>query len=715
MKRLISMILLLALMLSACTAAGVPTEEADSAKPPDTQPEKAAFAIDRSYTPVSVNPVNQNYLINSLSDIENISRFGDFTDGQKKMLLENYFFIAPFDSEQPFYIYEFNGYNYIPSFITSDSILHSFHMFYDYTLRSLETDHFTSLLENMTSRMLQNSMEQYENFKDKSLKDAAAKNTAYFAVAMSLLDPDKGISIPEEINDMVEKELEKVNAAEVRESSEIFDFSLDYSQFKPRGHYTRSDELKRYFKASMWYGTVPFPFLMDDAPAYGCIRQASMMTVALVNDPEAYGDYRELYDIIAFMVGKTDDLNVYDYEELLKTAMGGSISLEKLSDTEVLDSIIEEAKKLPLPMIQQDLLNIPGGIQFRLLGQRYIPDSRILQELSNYKYRPFPKGLDVMAILGSERAHNLLFDDYDEDEKWDQYAVKYGEMDKEFDALSDEEWRENVYTGWLWSLKSLFEKKEYNPSFMKKQAWEDKQLVTSLGSWTELRHDTILYGKQPGAERGDGYNGDTPTGYVEPVPEFYNRLLWVNDTLGKYVGYLQENGLKSDRIARLAEGLTHMGKVLTNLRDISVKELEGKELTEDEWYFIYDYGAHLEGLANSVVEDENGNPGRWFEITSESERNMACVVDVHTSKDECLEEGIGQAYEIYAAVPIMGKIYLTRGACFSYYEFTWPIADRLTDEKWLELLKSGQAPAMPDWEKAIISDRKPEIPPPEIE
>ncbi|MDI6601043.1 MAG: DUF3160 domain-containing protein [Thermoanaerobacteraceae bacterium] len=714
MKRLISLILLLALLLTACASGGAPSENAEKQEPVDVKPEGASFTIDRTYAPVAVNPVNQDYAIEKLDDIVNLPQFGDFTENQKRRLLNDYFFIAPSDKEQLFYTYELNSYNNIPSFITSDSILHSFHMFYDYTLRTLESEHLAALLEDMTSRMYQDSVRLYGEVKDQELKAAAGKNIAYFAVAMNLLAPDKDIVLPKEIQTMVEKELEKVNAAEGRGPSDIFNFDLDYTQFKPRGHYTRSDKLQRYFKAFMWYGTVPFPFEINEAPAYDSIRQAAMMAISTINDPEAYKDYKELYDITSFMVGRTDDLNIYDYEKLLKAAMGDDMRVERLSDTSILDSITAEAKKLPPPMIQQDLLNIPGGIQFRFMGQRYIPDSRILQELTHFKYRPFPKGLDVMGILGSDKAHSLLFDYYNEDEKWGKYAENYDKMDAEFNSLSDEEWRDNIYSGWLWSLKVLFEKSDSSPSFMKKESWNSKQLITGLSSWAELRHDTILYGKQSGAERGDGYSGYTPTGYVEPVPEFYNRLLWVNDTLKAYVEYIGNAG-ENDRIQRLSEGLNQMGDTLKSLRDISTKELEGKELTQDEWYFIYDYGALLEALASSTIEGEGGQPVRWFEITSETDRNMACVADVHTSYNECLEEGVGQANEIYVAVPIMGKIYLTRGASFSYYEFTWPTDDRLTDEKWQDLLKDGQAPTVPDWEKALISDEKSEIPPAEIE
>ena len=36
--------------------------------------------------------------------------------------------------------------------------------------------------------------------------------------------------------------------------SPIFIYDEDYSQYVPRGHYTRSETLKRYFKAMLWYG-----------------------------------------------------------------------------------------------------------------------------------------------------------------------------------------------------------------------------------------------------------------------------------------------------------------------------------------------------------------------------------------------------------------------------------------------------------------------------
>jgi hypothetical protein len=48
-----------------------------------------------------------------------------------------------------------------------------------------------------------------------------------------------------------------------------------------------------------------------------------------------------------------------------------------------------------------------------------------------------------------------------------------------------------------------------------------------------------------------------------------------------------------------------------------------------------------------------------------------------------------------------GRSVLTRGAVFSYYEFTQPLQRRLTDEQWQQMLEKGKAPAQPKWIAAL--------------
>jgi hypothetical protein len=46
---------------------------------------------------------------------------------------------------------------------------------------------------------------------------------------------------------------------------------------------------------------------------------------------------------------------------------------------------------------------------------------------------------------------------------------------------------------------------------------------------------------------------------------------------------------------------------------------------------------------------------------------------------------------------------LCRGVAFTYYEFKWPMSDRLTDEAWQAKLKDGTAPALPSWTKSFTA------------
>lgn len=122
------------------------------------------------------------------------------------------------------------------------------------------------------------------------------------------------------------------------------------------------------------------------------------------------------------------------------------------------------------------------------------------------------------------------------------------------------------------------------------------------------------------------------------------------------------------------------------------------------------YGGILEDLTSSFA----GDGMHWFEITSEIDKNMAVIADFHTiapnkySEGGYMESGVGSAYEIYVVVPMVvpigRKLYLTRGAVFSYNEF---ISDeRLTDEKWQKMIREDRAPDMPEWTNSFIRDGK---------
>jgi hypothetical protein len=132
------------------------------------------------------------------------------------------------------------------------------------------------------------------------------------------------------------------------------------------------------------------------------------------------------------------------------------------------------------------------------MGQRFVPDAYVFRELIFRNVgtledpRSLPKGLDFFAAMGSERAYQHL------DEMGETHFANYPEqmqkMQDWMSGLTVGEWTETLYNTWLYTFDPLIAVPgEGYPEFMQSPAWLDKQLNTVLGSWSELKHDTILY------------------------------------------------------------------------------------------------------------------------------------------------------------------------------------------------------------------------------
>ena len=301
--------------------------------------------------------------------------------------------------------------------------------------------------------------------------------------------------------------------------------------------------------------------------------------------------------------------------------------------------------------------------------------------------RCFPRGLDVMAVLGSDRAYDILQKEGDTEYSGSDtsYDKQLTQLKDEFTSFTENDWHRNLYWSWLYALKPLTEKygKGY-PAFMQTDVWQEKELNTSLASWAELRHDTILYAKQSYTPMLTSMPMPPPppkpvVGYIEPVPEFYARMLDLTKMTRE--GLSQLGALNSEENGRLLS----LEAVLNTSLGIAINEVEGKELTQEDYDFIGDFGNRLESIITGV-ESEG--------------KETTIVADVHTDTNtaQVLEEGVGYVDLILVAYKVPdGRIIIGAGPTLSYYEFKQPIDNRLTDEQWKQMLESGQAPSRPAW------------------
>ncbi|MBA7556806.1 hypothetical protein ES705_49526 [subsurface metagenome] len=131
-------------------------------------------------------------------------------------------------------------------------------------------------------------------------------------------------------------------------------------------------------------------------------------------DTNTVWDYWEsIYRPTSFFVGVSDDLTVVEYYKLWNHY--GKPEGNNLADDNLIKNIIENLKTYPSPriisMIAGDSPEIDDYTRgMRLMGQRFIPDSYIFQQLVHSKVRDrlIPKAFDIFYVFGSARAGHYL-------------------------------------------------------------------------------------------------------------------------------------------------------------------------------------------------------------------------------------------------------------------------------------------------------------------
>lgn len=660
----------------------------------------------------------------------------------QKLLEQNGFAVRPGHEKEIYDVYSNAKKRNQNIFVTTDVVLHTCHIFFDYLLRILEIEMLFDRVAELTDRMIDLSKAQYEKAGNDTVKEAARLNVGFFSVAKKILDQEYEVGLG--LKDLVEKELSSMDdhrGMEFRallsyiENPSVFSTPYafeDFSQYVPRGHYTRNETFQKYFKVMMWYGRIDFKLRpgKDEEPILHGRKmtlQALLMSDALMRDPRAYRLWKMVYEPTVYFVGKTDDLFVDDYMKLIQEIFSTKSSVDSYWDEVKLSLFIEKALKLRPPKILSGAAFTEDGEfsvttkGFRFMGQRFIPDSYMFQELVYgkkgdkiiLKYtgkskpftmevipgagpaRAFPRGLDIMAVLGSKRALEIL--ENEGDTEYTQYYEQLNKLKQEFSSISPEEWRQNLYWRWIHSLLPLLEDVQDKnvPRPMKSELWMDKELQTSLGSWTELRHDTILYAKQSYTMLTAAMPPppESTYGYVEPYPEVYQRIQEMMEDLRKN---LEELDIA---IQGIPEKIQRFEEILGQLTVISKKELEGIELGKEEFELISNIGSELSSL-------KNFSPQIMKKITSGTDERIDIVADVHTDLNtkQVLEEGVGSPFNIYIIIEGSKGYRLCRGAVFSYYEFKHPLDDRLTDEKWQEMGKEDTRPDQPSWTKSFIAE-----------
>jgi hypothetical protein len=503
---------------------------------------------------------------------------------------------------------------------------------------------------------------------------------------------------------------------------------MDWSQFKPRGHYTDQSypQLAQYFKAMMWLGRIEIYMLspsgtIDTSEFKDIKRQTvdAMLIRELFELANARSYYDEIETVLRFFIGESDNVTLLNLEYLKQ-----AVSLSKASDLldslkliEFQDTLKNQSFAYQL-ILSQILISDPfspdsivPASAFLLFGQRFIIDSYVTGTVvyDRIKFngekicRLFPSTLDPMFALGNDAVAQLLQPELDAY----NYSSNLAALRYLIDSYGDDFWNSSIYNMWLNSIRKLNPPAERVslPSYMQTAAFWQEKLNTQLTSWAQLRHDNLLYAKQ-------SYTGGTtcsyPYSYVEPFPEFFENVKLLAQTSAEFFASLNfgEEYLKSEII----DHYQYLYSISDTLSSIAYKELSSIQLNEAEEAFlkkvIYEVG---NGCA---VSFDGWYPKLFYKgFWGDSFMDMnAIVADIHTTPTDCFGNPIGAITHVGTG-PIQLGVFVAQhegsmkaftGPVFSFYEYRTENFLRLTDEEWRDQYLNSAL--RPSWVNIYLAD-----------
>jgi len=618
----------------------------------------------------------------------------------------------------------------LPVFVSTDAILHALHMSYDIILRTTEERVLILKLGGVLAQLhaqMPALADRYQN--EPQMSASLADLDLYLAVARRLLGQTvvpfylSTTSSSDAILNSIAEASWKKGAAPLFEDSIRL---VDYSQFTPRGHYTLSKDLTKYFQTMMWLGRTEFYL----SPPKNTIERytdaqiqrqtiAAMLLMEAVELAGTAGALNEIDDVLRFFVGESDnvtlaclkglnaELGVVRASELLDLTRFKSFQTALLQNgwayQRILSQMLCSGSYLATDQIQ------PAS-SFLLMGQRFVIDSyvtgnvvfdKIVYQNSQVR-RMLPSTLDVLFALGNDASGQLLVPEL---ERY-HYATNLAALRYLIDAYEPQFWQNTFYNGWLNAIRALNPPPERKvlPPFMQTAAWWQEKMNTQLAAWAQLRHDNLLYVKQ-------SYTGMPvcafPYSYVEPIPQFYHGISRLADTAAAWFSRSAPSEMEY-----VASYFASVKNTADTLAAIAEKELARTGLSEAEQGFLSRmmYKGPL-GCART------GFPDGWYEhlffqrMVSTDEDLV--VADVHTSPaDEwgaivgwVLHAGTGplNVAFVVAEIPQVGPVAFV-GPVMSYQEYVSSNFKRLTDEEW-KAEYAGVLASRPSWINLYLTDQ----------
>ena len=621
--------------------------------------------------------------------------------------------------------------------VTPDVVLHAYHKFFEMTLEQLEQnelaqslgDFLDSLQSNLATASRSSSgtvQQRYQNllaqvtvarvlFENKSpakpdsfaspdqeaAYNASDATTDSYDNAKVILSKYTAGMTPSLVT-AAQQELQYIYKATDVTASPLFSqysdtLQTDYTQYTPRSHYTKNSALRAYFRTMMYLGRSSY-LLQKDVGIVDTNLLTEQFSVKSSTGITPVDPWNKIMAVTGYYAGQSDDLT-YTQWQSFEAAMGSTGATDAtLSSQDTVQKMAGSLNQLKMPQILSDVVVDPNiasqtksdllrqSLGFRVFGQRFTLDAWVLndltagQELSTPKLPSTPSALFVSAAMGDQQAKQYSGEFLKQDAGFSDsdvqgFDTKLAQKQSDLGKVTKDEWFASMGSAWLYVLGALTH--DYGtgyPMYMQSLSFLDKQIQTFLGSFTELKHDTLLYAKQSYAEiGGGGDDGSTPPpvvkGFVEPNIDFWTRFsALVANTQDVFTkNNLLTNSTATDRLKSFRD-------ITDFYASIAKQEMQGQPISDSDYEKIRTTGLSfmVQPFDPSVTPDDTTG-------------KVALVADIHTDavKNQILYEGDAQPYLMLAIVGNEGTPRVVASMVYNHYEFTNPLGgQRLTDETW---------------------------------
>jgi hypothetical protein len=402
----------------------------------------------------------------------------------------------------------------MPVFITSDSILAAYNILLEESVYWLEEANAAKMPEilDFLGKNLE-SIDRHVTGQPELVARAKRRAQIIIGTAVELLGGKAAVSDPATAA-LIAEEVQHVQAAAGHRKPSWFDNpdidAIDYSRYKPRGFYTKTETLTRYFHAVSWLQSLPFCVERDEELLAILMLGNCMAPEHFLNDEQKRGSFVRFFEFYQEFIGAHDDWDLLKATEEVPGELRLDLAAGDLQ--QLRQKLLDKAEKTGhQPLVNDQITAGMHGLSLRILSAYQLPDAVLFQK-TTHPLRQFPNGLEVCIALGSPYAEKAL-DDPDKER-----IIRIAEKARPFFD------KKSLYCEYLRCASTLLgDPPAGAPAFMRNDPWRAKSCQTTLAGWAQLRHTWILQAKETDCVLCM-MDAEHPVGFVEPNPAFFECL-----------------------------------------------------------------------------------------------------------------------------------------------------------------------------------------------